>query len=168
MSTSDSIVCDAVFSEDGLYRYSAHRTWDARGPRAMFVGLNPSLAGGLEDNPTIRRVMGFARLWGCGGVDLLNLFAWRATTPKGLKQALRPDGPDNTAHLLRHARRADLVVAAWGTHGAHRGAGTQIATQLSAVADLYCLGRTQAGHPKHPLYLRKDTALESFEVGTTG
>lgn len=159
-----TILRDAVFSPDALYRYSALRTWEPLAPRALFIGLNPSEAGGLEDNPTIRRVMGFARDWGYGGVDLLNLFAWRATTPKALKLAAHPHGPDNDTHVLEAARSAALVVAAWGTHGAHMDEGERVRAMLNEVCAVHCLGLTKGGHPRHPLYLRKDTPATPWEI----
>lgn len=144
----------ARFSDCGAYRYALTRTWDADGERIAFVGLNPSTADATQDDPTIRRIVSFARDWGFGGVDMLNLFAFRATDPRDMKAAPDPVGPANDRVLLDVTRRSAVTVAAWGVHGAHRDREAAIA---GALGPLWCLGTTRAGHPRHPLYLRRDT-----------
>jgi hypothetical protein len=51
----------AVFSDDREYRYRLWRTWDVDKPTAAFVMLNPSTADETENDPTIRRCIGFAK-----------------------------------------------------------------------------------------------------------
>jgi hypothetical protein len=86
--------------------------------------LNPSTADASQDDPTIRRCIGFARQWGCGRLVVLNLFAFRATDPADLKRAADPVGPENRAWFDR-TLVDDLVggpvVCGWGVHGAHLG-----------------------------------------------
>ena len=68
-----------------------------------------------------------------------------------------PTGDLNLNYLLKGIREADLVVCAWGVHGAFRNQGSFIRTLISNPQhDLHVLGLTKEGHPKHPLYLRKD------------
>ena len=62
------------------------------------------------------------------------------------------------------AAQADLVVAAWGADGAFRGRGERVAARLTRVAPLFCLGQTQTGHPRHPLYLPKTAALQLYRA----
>lgn len=57
----------AMFSKCRKYRYVLWRIWDDDKPRVMFIGLNPSIAGAIIDDPTIRKVIGFAKRWGFGG-----------------------------------------------------------------------------------------------------
>jgi hypothetical protein len=146
----------AVLSTCGTYRYVLTRRVGP-GPRAAtFVLLNPSTADATRDDPTIRRCAGFARRWGCGRVVVLNLFAFRATDPAELKRAADPVGPENRDWFARvlPAGGDGPVVCGWGVHGGHRG---QDAVALDWLADLgvrlLALGRTAAGHPRHPLYL---------------
>ena len=79
-----------------------------------FIGLNPSTADEINDDPTIRRCIGFARRWGFGGMYMLNVFAYRSTNPRELRAATDPVGPRNDAALLTTSRRCDMVVACWG------------------------------------------------------
>lgn len=154
----DGIICEAQFSPCRTWRYSLRRTW-AFGPHVMVIGLNPSTADELTDDPTVRRCIRFARFWGYGGLFMMNLFGWRATDPRELRTAPDPIGVDNDRHLAEYARRASLVVYAWGNHGAlgHRGDSViKMIDAIEGIARPTCLGRTQSGHPKHPLYLKGD------------
>jgi hypothetical protein len=65
----------AALSACGAYRWWLERLWDPCRPRILFIGLNPSRADARSNDPTLRRVMRFARSWGYGAVDVLNLFA---------------------------------------------------------------------------------------------
>ncbi|MFD3920195.1 DUF1643 domain-containing protein [Streptomyces sp. NPDC058595] len=96
----------ALISDCGRYRYRLTRTWGP-GPAAVMVMLNPSTADGTQDDPTVRRCVTFADAWGCGGLIVVNLYAWRATKRAELKLAPDPVGPDNDAHLrtARHRPR---------------------------------------------------------------
>ena len=111
------IIRRAELSSDRVYRYSLSRIWEPTKHPLAFIGLNPSTADETEDDPTIRRCMGFARDGGYGGVLMLNLFAFRSTKPKGLLDAEDPVGPQNDAVLLRATEGLPVVVCAWGTNG---------------------------------------------------
>ena len=145
----------AQFSDDRVYRYALWRGWNPSQPYVMFVGLNPSTADELEDDPTIRRCINFCKSWGFGGLYMLNLFALRSTDPKLLKGHAEPVGPDNDRMLMLYAEASAWVVAAWGTQGVLFGRDREVVELLGD--SIRCLGLTQDGHPKHPLYLPKDT-----------
>ena len=70
----------AIFDRTGMYRYSLWREWYADSPPVAFIMLNPSTADDRKDDPTIRRSIGFAHAWGFGALEVVNLFAYRATT----------------------------------------------------------------------------------------
>ena len=145
----------AVYSDCERYRYSLTRIWDAAGDRVMFVMLNPSTATEVQNDPTIERCERRARALGYGGFCATNIFAFRATDPRDMKQADDPIGPDNLDAILNGAAWADQVICAWGTHGAFRDQGGAVANRLAGVGKpLFHLGLSKAGHPKHPLYIR--------------
>lgn len=158
----------AQFSDDRAYRYSLWRVWDEDKGKVMFIGLNPSTADETHDDPTIRRCVRFAKDWGFGGVYMLNLFAIRATDPAVMKLVPEPIGPSNDYALEIYAGAADLVVAAWGRDGAHRDRGAFVRRLIDRVLTgrrwlcLRHLGLTQGGHPKHPLYLSKETRPQQW------
>ncbi len=152
----------ALFDQSGRYRYLLWRAWDDGARRAAFIMLNPSTAGAAIDDPTIRRCIAYARAWGYGVLYVGNLFAYRATDPRALYGANDPIGPENDAYLVAIARRCDLIVCAWGVHGALGDRGAAVLALLGAIAPVYCFGCTKDGHPRHPLYLRRDAPLTIY------
>lgn len=152
------MIRSAVFSPDRVYRYELWRQW-GESPIVAFIGLNPSTADETVDDPTIRRCIGFAKSWGCGGLVMLNLFAYRATDPRQLLIAEDPVGPDNDAHLKSAVARSDMTVAAWGVHGKLQNRGWHVVGMLGEGAHLQALGLTKDGYPRHPLYLPSATEL---------
>jgi hypothetical protein len=133
----------AVISPCGRYRYHLHRRIADSGRVATFVMLNPSRADAEIDDPTIHRVMGFARRWGCGELHVVNLFAFRATRPADLRKAADPVGPENRDRIRRAvAVAADgLVVCAWGTHGTFLGQDRSVDAERPAAASAVCAVR---------------------------
>ncbi|MBI5948116.1 MAG: DUF1643 domain-containing protein [Chloroflexi bacterium] len=146
----------AVFDSTGQYRYLLWREWEVTLPRLTVVMLNPSTADAITDDPTIRRVCGFARSWGFGRVDVVNLFARRATSPRELFAAPNPEGTGNEGYLRDAAAGCVEVLLAWGAHGTFRDAGAR-ALDLLQGNNLTCLGMTRGGEPRHPLYLAAST-----------
>lgn len=152
----------ADLSPCGSYRYLLTREWDAERHKLVFVMLNPSAADARSDDPTTRRCIGFARREGCGGVIVANLFAWRSASPRALAVATDPEGPRNSETLRRVAATAQRpIVCAWGAYAGANGVPTESILR-NAGAVLVCLGRTRRGAPRHPLYVRGDTALEPY------
>ncbi len=156
----------AIFSHCRQYRYGLWRTWDAGIKKALFVGLNPSSADENRNDPTIRRLIGFSRSWGYGGIMAGNLFGWRTPFPKQLWGVNHPIGAQNDQWLKWMGRHAGIILACWGNGGAGVDK-TAYARRISIVrhllpAPLYCLGLTKQGQPRHPLYLKKETLLEKL------
>ena len=110
MTTFDT----AVFSEDRRYRYLLSRRVGESSRRVLFLMLNPSKADEERNDATIRRCVGFARDWGYGILDVVNLFALMSTDPKALLKADDPVGPDNDVAIRAALEIADTVVPAWG------------------------------------------------------
>ena len=157
-------VDSAVISECGRYRYTLTREIDPFEPRrVLWVMLNPSTADATADDPTIRRLKGFSRLWGCGAFTVVNVYALRSPSPKDLWCCDDPVGPENDRYIKDECAKVDTVVVAWGAH-----AKAQRVAQVHEIVrhwcrDVMCLGTTQAGAPKHPLYLPNDTALVAWQ-----
>ena len=154
----------ALLSPCGRYRYILSRQWGPGGLVA-FVCLNPSVADGTVDDPTVRRCVGFAQQLGYGALMLVNLFAYRATKPSEMLAAKDPIGPDNDKHLVAVAKVADLTVAAWGAYGSHMG---RDAAVRAVLPRLHCLRLTKGGHPGHPLYLPYSAAPMAWPAKQPG
>ncbi len=152
-----SVETETIFSPCRKYRYTLWRVWDGSLPYIQFVGLNPSTADETQDDPTIRRCVAFAKAWGDGGLLMTNLFAWRDTDPEAMKKAKEPVGQDNDSWLTFYAPQAQVVVAAWGKHGAFMGRGVYVKGLFAEQGvQLHCLRTIGSGAPEHPLYLPKD------------
>jgi hypothetical protein len=156
----------AVFSDCERYRYSLTRKLGPGDRRVLFVMLNPSTATAETNDPTIRRCIGYAKSWCFDVLEVCNLFALRNTDPKALYSHPDPIGPENDGHLVRAARRAELVVCAWGTHGAFQVRGGHVRNILHCVAGVFphALRVTKDGHPSHPLYLPGDLKPQPWEL----
>ncbi|MSS71760.1 MAG: DUF1643 domain-containing protein [Candidatus Latescibacteria bacterium] len=156
---------DATIDPTGRYRYALYRAWDPGAPRIAFVMLNPSTADAAQDDPTIRRCIGFARSWGYGALEVVNLFAYRATDPEVLRRVPDPVGPENDRYILRARRRARETLVAWGNRGVLLGRYEAVLHLLLRGREaVHCLGWTQAGHPRHPLYLKTEATPIPFEI----
>ena len=142
------------FSPCRTYRYTLQIIWDAQLPLIMFIGLNPSTADETNDDPTVRRCIQFAKDFGGGRLVMTNIFAFRSTDPKAM--LTHPGdvvGPENDAALVGSAHPAQLIICAWGKHGAHQGRGEAVRERIAAVRPLHCLRFNSDGSPAHPLYL---------------
>lgn len=156
----------AQISEDGRYRYVLTRRWGA-GATVAWIMLNPSAADAEVDDPTIRRVIGFSKREGFGQAVVLNLFAFRTPEPSELAATADPVGPENDKILARFGGpNPHVTIAAWGAHYIARERWTAIAPWFEDM-QLFCLGTTKSGAPRHPLYLRRDTPLVPWISPTT-
>lgn len=154
----------ALLSACGAYRYRLWRLWDDIAPVMVWVMLNPSTADADDDDPTIRKCVGFARAHHHGGIIVVNLFAWRATNPKELPPL--PDyiriGPENDAHI-QWAINAPLlatIIGGWGAERFARHRATTVGVNIQARRPMHCFGKSKDGAPKHPLYLPYTTPME--------
>lgn len=144
----------AEFSACRRWRTLLWRCWDKARPVANFLMLNPSTADETVLDPTCARARDYARRWGYGTLLVTNVFAWRATDPGELRAAADPVGAGNDAAILSAARRAQLVVCAWGNHGVHLDRAAHVTRLLrQGGMTLHVLRLNAGGEPAHPLYL---------------
>lgn len=152
---------------DGRYRYQLTRSWGA-GEHLGFLMLNPSTADDTQDDPTIRRCIGFAKDHGYDGIHVVNLFALRSTNPAALAVDTDPVGPENDKYILE-AVRSGKLIAAWGSHRFAEERARHVSAMIEAEGrTLYSLGVTKSGQPRHPLYLPKDSPLDHWTAPGTG
>lgn len=152
------LTASALFSEDGIYRYELLWLW-SEAPRLVAWMLNPSTADHMVLDNTIKGLRSRALARGLGGIQVINLFAVRATDPDDMKAHPSPVGPHNDEvirRVLAQARGDGLpVICGWGNHGLHRGRQEEaLAIAAELGVDLYAYKVSAEGCPCHPLYLR--------------
>ncbi|GAB6967014.1 DUF1643 domain-containing protein [Komagataeibacter kakiaceti JCM 25156] len=162
---ADDVVSKAIYGgPDKCYRYTLSRTWDPARPAIMWLMMNPSVATEDGDDRTVAKCQRYARAWGYGTLLVGNTFAYRCTDQKRLTEVPDPVGPDNDRHLLDMARRADMVVAAYGSPVikgllARGPEVVRMLQQHGITVSAMRLSR-RSGRPEHPLYLPADLRPE--------
>lgn len=156
----------------GEYRYIL----GTRGEKPLVcVGVNPSTAAPNDLDNTLKSV---ERVALCNGYDsfiMFNVYAQRATRPEDMERAcnavLHGENMRAFDYVLSLDRAgAPAVWAAWGAVIEKRDYLPQCVRDMIAVGERrgarwFSAGkRTKAGHPHHPLYLKKDSPLEPFDV----
>lgn len=175
----------AELSSCGTYRYTLTRSLDHQGVadlliqgtelarrRCLFVMLNPSTADAYANDPTIEKCIKLARRWGYQVLDVVNLYAYRATDPKALRHAGIPAdlgmniiGPSNDNWIASLGASASRVVLAWGGNSPMPERAECVLRILETVygLDLFCIKQNKDGSPVHPLYQRDDSELQLFD-----
>jgi hypothetical protein len=156
---------DAVISSCGQYRYMLRRTWNHAQPRVLIVMLNPSTADAKIDDATIRSCVRLCKWRNDGGFEVVNLFAYRATNPKELQSIADPVGPANDEIIEAALLRCDIAICAWGAYPGAIDRGNHIYSLLRQRRPaVFCWGVTKHGMPKHPLYIKSGTAIETYNI----
>ena len=120
MTPPAGLVRESV-SPDGKYRYRLEVKLSDAASVCLFLMLNPS----TRDERTRtgyhlsrERCKTLARARGCGTLVTCNLFAYRCSRPRELRETDDPVGqPENDRHIRAAVRQADVVVCAWGNTG---------------------------------------------------
>lgn len=103
----------AILSDDELYRYKLCRIWDENKPKATIIMLNPSKADTLITDRTVMNVTNYLIENNYGSVKVVNLFAFRATDPKFLKQRDEKQEALNSDYLKEAFFDSDVIIVAW-------------------------------------------------------
>lgn len=160
----DGEQASAEFSMDRKYRHRLDRWW-GDGERLLWVMLNPSTADEHADDATLRRVRRFTKREGYDGFTVINLFSLVATDPADLNE-ISAFAISMNAQLLADVPRGRDVVVAWGARPyrfSKAWTDTQ-ATEIQTIARrVRSLGVTNDGYPRHPLRLRRDTPLLTWQ-----
>ena len=88
-----------------------------------------------------------------------NLFAYRATKPSDLKQAIEPIGKENDKTITELSKRTDMTVVAWGNDGSLHNRDKEV---LKLLTNPMCLKINKSGQPAHPLYQPKNLVLSPY------
>lgn len=151
------------------YRHLLDRCWDddlivglKLPPFALWIGANPSRASALFNDPTVTREIRFTKAFGFRRYVKTNIADYRSTKPSGLRlPGVVPRSSRNLSVILEQARSASKVIVCWGAvHPILQPYADETADALTgAGVEMFCLGVTKSGQPRHPLYRRGDTPL---------
>ena len=143
---------DASISADGCFRWWLTRRWRHGGRVLIFLGLNPSRADAERDDPTLRRLIGFAGDWGYDALVVVNLFARISASPSVLRRCCDPIGLDADAALLRWCQlwahqEAWALWCGWGNGGSLLDRAQQVMDLLNLLCSNGLSGfRSRQGH----------------------
>jgi hypothetical protein len=146
----------ALLSKDKKYRYSLKRIWDNDKPKVLFIMLNPSLADNYQDDPTIRRLIKFAKLYGYGGFYVGNLFSYITPYPSELLDKDLMFSKKNIHEIKKMIGLIKDVVYGWGNSFEEPEWLKQI------ISNPKCFGKNKNKTPKHPLYLSYNNKLVDY------
>ncbi len=155
--------------EDKEYRYLLTRNVGFGDRKIMFLMVNPSTADDIHNDNTISRCISFANRWGYGWLYVTNLSPLRATDPMVLKKY----GPDpdevkfkNLDIIVKTGHQCDMIVVAYGIHGKYENRARYTLQELkkSGLDQVYCLGVTKDGYPRHPLMVKKEIDLVKYPL----
>ncbi len=140
------------------------------------IGINPSTAAPDDLDNTLKSVERIAGFNGFDSFIMFNVYAQRATRPEDMDSAfnecLHRENMKAFEYVLSlyGSGHTPTVWAAWGTI-------VEMRSYLpDCIADMVALGnqygakwvtagkRSKKGHPHHPLYLRKDSITEDFDI----
>ena len=139
------------------------------------IGINPSTARPDALDNTLKSVERIALGNGFDSFIMFNVYAQRATSPDDMEKVcnflLHKENMEAFRYVLSISEKP-AVWAAWGAIIEKRKYLPGCVRDMLALgqeygASWYCAGAiTKKGHPHHPLYLRKDEKLKSFDVST--
>ena len=158
----------AIFEKDPnpKYRYMLWRIWQKDLPLFVIFMLNPSTADHLENDTTVTGIMGKARTLGFGGILVINLFAYRATSPEDMKKQKNPKGDHNDLVIKTVLEQnPEYILCAWGTHGNHQNRDKEaICAIKKAKAKPFALRLSKHGMPEHPLYKKLELMPGPWDI----
>jgi hypothetical protein len=142
---------------------------DVYAPYALWIGMNPSTAGHLWDDPTCRREWIFTtdRL-GLDRYVKCNVGDYCLTDSRKLDALGIPVSSARNLETIRaYAIGAHSIVLAHGVVPKCLRADVRKAYQILigvGRSTVLCLGRSLDGSPRHPLYLKSDTPFETVDL----
>lgn len=154
----------------GEYRYIL----GTRGKNPLIcIGINPSTAAPDHLDNTLKSVERIALANGFDSFIMFNVYPQRATRPQDMERecnwalhAQNMEAFDYVCGLAEHP----TVWAAWGAIIEQRSYLKECLREMVAVGQKHGARWVRAGavskkgHPHHPLYLKKDTPVQPFDV----
>lgn len=139
------------------------------------IGINPSTAEPDNLDNTLKSVERIALGNGFDSFIMFNVYAQRATSPKDMEKEMNPllhnENMKAFDYVLSLSKKSPCVWAAWGTIIKERDYLADCVLDMIEIGKKYNARWVSAGarsknggHPHHPLYLKKDSSVEDFDI----
>ena len=138
------------------------------------IGVNPSTAAPDDLDNTLKSVERITTGNGFDSFIMFNVYAQRATRPQDMEreinEALHRENMAAFAYILANCESIPAVWAAWGNIIEMRGYLKRCVSDMIDIGERYGAkwytagSRSRRGHPHHPLYLKKTSGLDDFDV----
>jgi hypothetical protein len=154
----------AMTSPDNVYRYALGRCWAPGLPVFDVTMINPSTARHDVPDPTMSKVVHYAKQEGCGSILIRNLAALSSSNKADLKLPMDVVGPRN-AEVLDLRPFYALRVAAWGNFPSEFVRQRLLASMghVKSLSALHVFGfNEKTSEPKHPLYLKNSLRIQPW------
>lgn len=138
------------------------------------IGINPSTAEPDNLDNTLKSVERIALYNDFDSFVMFNVYAQRATNPDNMENEFNPflhkENMKAFEYVLKNISKPPCIWAAWGNIIEKRDYLKECVLSLSEIskrfnAKWYSVGKiSKKGHPHHPLYLKKDSTLDIFDI----
>lgn len=157
----------ARFSMDRKHRFLLYRIWDSSKGLICFIGLNPSIANGEDNDNTITRLMHFTVQEGFGGFYIVNLFSQIATDFDDLRANFIQTKSKDNYFIWKFSMKSEKICLMYGDKGIFENRNLEVLKLLDTLnltKKLYCFRRSKKNNPVHPLYLPNVTRMIRYET----
>lgn len=149
----------AIFSDDRRFRYVLWRVWNMNKPVILQIGLNPSDANEIKNDPTVVRGMVRANRNGFGGFLMGNLYAYISTNPEVLLGNGDFVGELTDYYISIMVSISERQLCGWGSFPP---VAKRASAVLAMIKEPYCLGTNSDGQPRHPLYVAYSVPMVKY------
>ena len=154
----DDITVHAEMDDENRYLLKA--IWSGALPNITFIMLNPSVGRMEHADLTLKKCLKFAKSWGYGSMDIVNLFSQISTDSKNLKIPSEEELLKNNLYIRQAVQNSGKVVLAWGEQKTLYRKRVNEVLNIVPLDKQYCIEKSKSGKfPKHPLYLKEDLQL---------
>ena len=162
-------------SSDNEYRYALGTVQDNPSKLLFCIGINPSYAAPQNLDPTAKRIEKIAKEHGYDSWIILNICAQRATNPDSMDKIQNSVAHKENLKIIRellnrYCNCSDILFA----YGDIIGKNDYLQENLCEIINIiklnqyngncYCLGKTKAGNPRHPLYQKVDMPFVLYSL----
>lgn len=140
------------------------------------IGINPSTAAPDDLDNTLKSVERIALYNGYDSFIMFNVYAQRATNPDDMEdnfnEFLHSENMKAFEYVLKLSKERPAIWAAWGNIIEKRDYLSHCVLTMVEIgkrhnASWFTAGKiSKKGHPHHPLYLKKDSVLDPFDIDT--